>query len=1236
MNKWWLLLIGLPLTLIMMLSGLVLTHRGNGLLLSLASRLEPRLSVNLESGTLLGNPRLRDIVWKSDGLEVSLTELEYQINWDCLPEKICTNFLKADGVEIVMPAISETNETDQGVPMEDFRLPVSLALNNIELTRVGYRQPGVSLEMQHLSTDFLFDNEQGAVLNPELSRLLVEIQADNRSESQAEAENLFIGDDGTLNLPQFSSPLPVQIRRGQLENLTLNLPQGSHSMNQIRLDLNLVDSLLSIHRLAVETRQYRVKVMGNVSLQQQYPLKLELKLLVKQFEPFTGQQISLNLDGDMATLYPQIELSGPITAQLEGFLSPLSRAMDHQLKFEWQQFQWPLDAAAVYRSTAGEINLDGTLKNSKLRLSGDFSASDLPDSEVQLKGKISVEPDLAALSLDQLLVQTLGGSAEFNGELSMGEKIHWQGGLVLDAINPGKFWQQYTGLLSGTANSDFTLSGDDWELAVDALDVTGRLNENNFQLGGNVRGNNRAEWWFNQFNISSGDNHLLIDGLIGEQNNLDGSLALNSPSSLVPGAAGTVHGGLKVRGTPDQPDITLDVNGAGLSYEEYQLKQINIKADIRNIFAAAGDITVDASGVDLGVARFEKLNLQFAGAEAGHSLVAQFAGQPASLEFELQGILQTDNAEGAKWTGTIDRARISSREGNWDLTDALGLIYTKGDLSVAEHCWAAKPATLCIMPATLGASGSLTAELNHYELARLTPLLSDQLKIVGRLQGSAEAAWYPDGRKPTVQLTVNTDNAELFLQQPENNYQLPIKKLTLKAELIEDRAAADIVVDILQYGILSMNAAVESREEQKIIDAELHLEDLNISVIRDVIPALDELEGEVVADIKFTGNLLRPDIDGHLNVTNGKAIGSSIPIKLVSFQNELVFDQYQARLNGEFTTGDGQGNIDGTLDWKDGFSADIDIEGERLEFDYQSQAVLFLSPQLNLVKTDDTVILSGDIHIPQGQIEIAGLPASSVSLSSDIVIVDQPQQQPEKNIPVGLDINLHLGKNVAVNAFGLQSNLGGDLSIKKSIISSPTVGGEISLVDGTYRAYGQDLEIQRGKIIFTGAFDHPYLSIRAIRNPKKTKDNVIAGVVVEGPVSEPKVEVFSQPDMDQNNALSYLLQGSALGSGGANDSAMLGDLLIAKGVGKSGNVLGKIGNSLGVEDLKLDSSGSGASTALEVGGNIHPDVQIKYRKGLFNSLTDVVVRYDFLPNFYVEAVSGVSNALDLYYEFETD
>jgi translocation and assembly module TamB len=193
------------------------------------------------------------------------------------------------------------------------------------------------------------------------------------------------------------------------------------------------------------------------------------------------------------------------------------------------------------------------------------------------------------------------------------------------------------------------------------------------------------------------------------------------------------------------------------------------------------------------------------------------------------------------------------------------------------------------------------------------------------------------------------------------------------------------------------------------------------------------------------------------------------------------------------------------------------------------------------------------------------------------------------------------------------------------------------LVNGRYQAYGQNLIIREGDILFNSSLDRPFLNIEAVRDPNLTVNGVIAGLRVEGAAQNPVISVFSEPNMEQQQILSYMLTGQGIGeSSGDTQDTILTNALLSLGLGQSENLISKVGNKLGFEDVNLDTSGQGDSTQLSLTGTIAPGVQLRYGVGVFDSISEVAIRYELIPKLYIEAVSGVSNAIDIYYQFSIE
>src|SRR3546814_16340731 len=72
--------------------------------------------------------------------------------------------------------------------------------------------------------------------------------------------------------------------------------------------------------------------------------------------------------------------------------------------------------------------------------------------------------------------------------------------------------------------------------------------------------------------------------------------------------------------------------------------------------------------------------------------------------------------------------------------------------------------------------------------------------------------------------------------------------------------------------------------------------------------------------------------------------------------------------------------------------------------------------------------------------------------------------------------------SVRFEGFGLKSRLTGSVEAIEQPGIATRARGEINLVDGHYKAYGQDLTIETGKLIFSGGpVTEPALEVRATR-----------------------------------------------------------------------------------------------------------------------------------------------------------
>ena len=105
----------------------------------------------------------------------------------------------------------------------------------------------------------------------------------------------------------------------------------------------------------------------------------------------------------------------------------------------------------------------------------------------------------------------------------------------------------------------------------------------------------------------------------------------------------------------------------------------------------------------------------------------------------------------------------------------------------------------------------------------------------------------------------------------------------------------------------------------------------------------------------------------------------------------------------------------------------------------------------------------------------------------------------------------------------------GELTVRESPGVPTTGSGQLS-VAGRYKAYGQDLTIKDGRLLFAGTpLDNPRLAIVAMR---EVDDDLSTGLRIAGTAQRPIVTVVSSPNVGEADALSYLVTGTlAVGCG---------------------------------------------------------------------------------------------------------
>jgi translocation and assembly module TamB len=268
------------------------------------------------------------------------------------------------------------------------------------------------------------------------------------------------------------------------------------------------------------------------------------------------------------------------------------------------------------------------------------------------------------------------------------------------------------------------------------------------------------------------------------------------------------------------------------------------------------------------------------------------------------------------------------------------------------------------------------------------------------------------------------------------------------------------------------------------------------------------------------------------------------------------------------------------------------------------------------------------VVIPRGRLGFPDIPASAVTPSDDVRFVGDSLVVKEPPVPFGTDFTVTLGDDVFFNGFGFTSNLIGSVRVQQEPRGEPSGRGEVSFINGTFRSFGQELQVEPGRLLFTGPIDNPAVDARAF---VRASDGTEAGFRIGGTVQDLDVSTYSVPPKPDSDVMAYILFGrpmnqtsSSEGSQASNSAAILG-----------ANMLGMtLAPSLGLDEARIDTGSSENKAQFVVGKYLSPRLFVGYGVGIYEPLSTLRIRYLLSARWSIEAITGDQQSTDLLWRIE--
>jgi translocation and assembly module TamB len=283
------------------------------------------------------------------------------------------------------------------------------------------------------------------------------------------------------------------------------------------------------------------------------------------------------------------------------------------------------------------------------------------------------------------------------------------------------------------------------------------------------------------------------------------------------------------------------------------------------------------------------------------------------------------------------------------------------------------------------------------------------------------------------------------------------------------------------------------------------------------------------------------------------------------------------------------------------------------------EAQIDASPNLNFAIDGRRIEVTGTVAVPYAKIQPKDI-TNAVRTSSDEVIVGTTAPSPTERFEVMSTVTLTLGDKVSVDAGGLTGRLTGSVTIKSGYDAITRGTGELSVADGKYLAYARKLDIQRGRLIFTGGpIEDPGVDLRA----QKEFPDVTAGVNVRGTLLSPRMSFFSDPPLPQSQIVSLILSGGSAQSTQTASNAALGQAAALAAA--------QVGSHVGMPDVSLETDPIANETSLVLGRYLTPRLYVSYGVSLTETLNTLKLRYTLGDHWVVRTELGTARGADLVF-----
>jgi translocation and assembly module TamB len=1179
------------------------------------------VQLDYASGSLFGDLALSGLAMELGTVTLQLDEVHTRLQLQCFwRSAFCLDELRVGALRLDVAAGDAEPGSEAGDP-ELLQIPFAYEINALVIDSAQLSWPGGGWTQGELRGQISLKAGHLEITTATIGNARLQV-------SSAEAsEKAYAG----FEPPEIFLPLPLTVHSLSLQEAHIQIGGVERSLDSVSLvaDWNGYD--LTVGTLELIAQDYgNAALQGSVRFAEDWPSDLSLELaFLESMEPAVlgGRQLSIETAGDLSAL--NVELFSPgepaLAASLEADVT--SAALSHQVS---ATLAWPqgtrVGQILEQDSQLSELEITGPVQ---LQMQGSLEQQALTAS-ASATGlgyeALTVDADLALqapeIIINSLRVEDAASDSQLmvTGSVDLAERST----LLVQVASTGfALPSSVPGRLSGELELGLDVDVDSWALRWREMDLAGTVNG----LPASARGSAGLD---SALRLLPGTTEANINGAqiyasAGEDASGGAQLSvqLDDLGRWVGGARGSLS--LAGQGSMGRQKIALegqarDIYVSGVAADVASLS-IAYDGEDDSLEGLVSLPQVDSSDYTL-----RDLTLTLDGSLDKHRLALSSQGAVA-------GNLQLDGTwANERWRGVLRPTQLDTTSGPWRLSDPVAMAWTAEEpLTIADHCWRHQEFSLCGEALALGGKGTAQLDLTG-DVRAFNGLLPRGLRLRGAVAATLDAAWAPD-QALNLNATVQADQL-----QAVRRYGMG-ERVSVTWDLI------DLTVLHRSEGLEARGRVVREGRQVMFLDAllpvasegplrgSLQLRQLQLSTLSPWLTQFSDIEGALSGDLSLAGTPSEPRARGELQLVGAEVALVGNPTKLTELALRLTLDGERASYSGSGLLGGGQVNLSGQVLTRPGLRVELSVTGQEHEILLPPASSVRVSEDLALVLTDGLLDVRGEVRVHEGVLRHEELPAGSVALSPEIVVVDTLGNviKEERPFDIRADVQVRIRNRFQVEGEGLRATLGGDLHVVQTPGETAQVFGNLNVVNGELEAYRQRLQIRRGLIDFSGPADNPGLDIVAEREIRE--DNVTVGARLFGTLEEPVLEVFSDPVMPQGEAMSYLVRGRGLDSGAGGDGTALALSMGASVVNQSG-IVAELNRLPLISDVSFGASGAEDDTAATVSGYVGSRLYLSYGRGLYEPINELTARLYLQSRLWLEVVSRLENSADLYYSFD--